>query len=271
MFRRSPAGDAPSRASSRKKWRPDDHDPVLPGDLPEVSPSPEVAAPEVLAPEPVEGRAEPAPAPARAPRRWPLRRFWLVAPPLLLLLAASWFALPIRAVTVSGNHHLGAADVVRAAGVTPDFGWLYYGQRQASRLAANPWVASAEVTRQFPDRLDIHITERVPYAVLRESGAAPVAVARDGTRLPGVAPDPALPAITGWGPERITEALAVLEAARPYGVQSVEYTPTGLTVRTAAGSAWSGDLESLLKYAGALADYPNQAIHIYPWGVSVQE
>ncbi|GHG02444.1 hypothetical protein GCM10017783_13440 [Deinococcus piscis] len=196
---------------------------------------------------------------------------WVFLPLTVLALAASWYALPIREVAVSGNQHLSAEAVVRAAGVDKGSSWLYYGARQAAGLTREPWIESAEVTRQFPGRLNVHITERRPYAMLRESGQQPVAVARDGTRLPGAEPAAALPNVTGWGPERTGDALAALEALAPYHVQSVEYTPSGLSVKSAGSSAWSGDLESLLKYAGALAEYPNQQIHIYPWGVSVQE
>lgn len=200
-----------------------------------------------------------------------LRWGWLLLPPALLALAASWFALPIREVTVKGHRHLSAEQVVQAAGITPDYGWLYYGQPQAAALLDNPWIASAEVVRQFPGRVSITVTERTPHAVLQESGHEPVAVAEDGTRLPGADLKSKLPTISGWGPDRIRDALTALDATQSYGVQSVEYTPTGLLATTAQGSAWSGDLESLLKYAGALESYPNHQIHIYPWGVSVQE
>ncbi len=201
-----------------------------------------------------------------------MRWGWVAVPALLLGLAASWFALPIREVEVSGNRHLSAEDVVAAAGLARGSSWLYYGARQAAGLTANPWIATAEVARQFPGRLSIKVTERAPYAVLRESGQSPVAVARDGTHLPGAPLNlGGLPTISGWGPERTGDALTALEALAPYHVQLVKYTPSGLTVSSPESTAWSGDLESLLKYAGALADYPNQAIHIYPWGVSVQE
>ncbi|MDO4262739.1 MAG: FtsQ-type POTRA domain-containing protein [Deinococcus sp.] len=213
----------------------------------------------------------PAPSRAASRHRAGVRWGWVFLPLAMLGLAASWFALPIREVEVSGHRHLSAAEVVQAAGVGGGSGWLYYGARQASGLTRNPWIESAEVTRQFPDRLRVQITERRPYAVLRESGQPPVAVARDGTRLPGAELAATLPTVSGWGPERTGDALTALEALAPYHVQSVEYTPSGLSVKAADSSAWSGDLESLLKYAGALTEYPNQQIHIYPWGVSVQE
>ena len=56
-----------------------------------------------------------------------------------------------------------------------------------------------------------------------------------------------------------------------YTVQSVTYTPSGVSVKLKTGSVWSGDLRALVKYAGSISMYPDRDIFIYPWGVSVQE
>ena len=86
-------------------------------------------------------------APEARPRRVPAR-LWpgLLAGALLLgVLAALWFLLPVRSVTVSGNRHLSAAQVTRLAGLTPPFygaehpgGWLFYGGWRAAGLRASP-------------------------------------------------------------------------------------------------------------------------------------
>lgn len=191
-------------------------------------------------------------------------------------LAASWALLPVRQVTVSGNRHLTGAEVRRLAGLggVPgggEFGWLYYGGWRARGLLDSPWVAAAQVTRRFPDRVEITVTERVPVARWQDVTGTLESLAADGTVLPGVAQAGALPLVHGWGPERREEALRVLSALSGYNVQSVAYTPSGLRVNLAAGSVWSGDPESLLKYAGSIGMYPNKNINIYPWGVSVQE
>ncbi|WP_235514663.1 cell division protein FtsQ/DivIB [Deinococcus sp. Leaf326] len=189
-------------------------------------------------------------------------------------LAASWLLLPVRTVTVSGNGHLSTAEVRRLAGLDPvlgsEFGWLYYGRWRARGLLDSPWVASARVTRIFPDQVSIEVTERRPFARWQPPGGEAVTLAEGGEVLPD-GPTTGLPVLSGWGPDRLKTALTAARALSRYTVQSAAYTPSGVTVRTANGSVWSGDLNSLLKYAGSISMYPNQHINIYPWGVSVQE
>lgn len=205
-----------------------------------------------------------------APRRslnWP----WIIGSVAVVgALAASWFALPIRQVGVSGNVQLPAAQVKALLGATPGFGWLYYGSWRARKLLDSPWVQSAVVTRTFPDRVSVEITERRPVARTTQGGEVS-ALAADGTLMPGAQNVGALPLIQGWGPDRRADALRVLSALSGYNVQSVTYTPAGVKVQLPSGSVWSGDLVSLLKYAGSISMYPNRDLSIYPWGVSVQE
>lgn len=218
----------------------------------------------------VAASAPPIPRPPR--RRWR----WIVGGLALAgALAASWFALPIRSIEVTGERHLNAGRVRQLAGLSPEFGWLYYGAWRARGLLDDPWILSASVTRRFPDAVTVQVNERRPVARWRKANGAVVALAADGTVLP---PPPErsaelarLPLIQGWGPSRLGEALKVLTALGGYNVESVAYTPTGLRARMPAGSVWSGDLKSLLKYAGSIGMYPKQNINIYPWGVSVQE
>ncbi|WP_235692428.1 cell division protein FtsQ/DivIB [Deinococcus aquaedulcis] len=238
-----------------------------------VGPEPTASAPtpdpaleaEPLAPEPVY--------PTVRPRHRVRRRVLALAMCLLVLGGAvgAWYALPIRTVTVSGNAHLSAQEVKALAGLSPDFGWLYYGAWRARGLLDSPWVASAVVTRTFPDRVQVQLTERQPRARWRQPGGKIVAVAADATVLPGARKTESLPLIEGWGPNRVNEVLGLLDALARYNVQSVAYTPTGLTLKVANRRVWTGDVQALLKYAGSISMYPNSEISIYPWGVSVQE
>ncbi|WP_026332215.1 cell division protein FtsQ/DivIB [Deinococcus apachensis] len=230
------------------------------------------AAPPALEPVPTTPDAPvPEVPPTRLRRRWGRLWWTLGAVALAGALAASWFALPIRAVTVTGNTRLSEAQVRKLAGLTSGFAWPYYGTWRAQGLRRSPWISSAVVTRRFPDTVEVRVTERVPFARLQQPGGRVVVLAEDGMVLPGAREVDALPLLTGWGPGRVGDALFVARALRGYNVQSVEYTPSGITARTASGSVWSGDLRTLLKYAGALVQFPNKQIHIYPWGVSVQE
>lgn len=222
----------------------------------------------------VEHAASPTLSTLRPPSR---RRWWWLGGGVLLTgaLAASWFALPIRAVEVTGERHLSAGRVRELAGLTPGFGWLYYGAWRARGLLDDPWVRSAVVTRHFPDAVTVQVNERQPVARWQKDNGTVVALAADGTVLPRLSEKDAelarLPLIQGWGPSRLPEALKVLTVLGGYNVESVAYTPTGLRAKMPAGSVWSGDLKSLLKYAGSIGMYPKQNINIYPWGVSVQE
>ncbi|GAA5533192.1 FtsQ-type POTRA domain-containing protein [Deinococcus metallilatus] len=217
----------------------------------------------------------PDPAPAEDPprRRVNRRPLWwgLGAAVVIGALAGSWYGLPVRTVTVEGNAQLTAAQVRRLAGLTPGFSWPYYGAWRAQGLASTPWIRSAVVTRRFPDAVDVRVVERVPFARWQRPDGSVVALAEDGTVLPGAGHLDALPLLSGWGPDRLRDALFVARALQQYNVQSVAYTPSGITAQTANGTVWSGDLKNLLKYAGAIVQFPSKQIHIYPWGVSVQE
>ena len=219
-----------------------------------------------------------------APSRRSPRRFWLgllFAVLLVGTLAALWFLLPIRAVTVSGNKHLSAAQIEALAGLTPPFygaehpgsgrpgGWLFYGGWRAAGLRASPWLLDVQVLRRFPGKVEIQVTERVPAARWQTPDGKVVTIAWDGTVLPGATLTG--PLLVGWGPDRLPLARTVAKAFERYTVESVRYTPSGLTIQTQAGTVWSGNLNSLLKYSGSVKMFAGKHMSIYPWGVSVQQ
>lgn len=200
------------------------------------------------------------------------RRGLLLSAVALLLLAglllAVWFGLPIRSVRVEGNRALSSARVAELAGVRKGFGWVYYGAWRASALEQHPWVRGATLTRVFPDTVVVRVEEREPAARVVRDGRE-VVIAWDGVELPGA--KPLGPLLSGWGPDRTDEAIAAARLLARYNVNSVDYTPSGLTVKTAAGTVWSGSLASLQKYAAGVTMNPGKRVNIYPWGVSVQE
>ncbi|MDK2011756.1 MULTISPECIES: cell division protein FtsQ/DivIB [Deinococcus] len=211
---------------------------------------------------------------ASAPRRRSRRPLWAALAAALVVGAGvgAWFALPVKTVSVSGNVRLSEARVRELAGLEGSpFGWLYYGAWRARGLLDSPWVQSAVVTRTFPDRVAIAVTERVPRARWQRRTGEVVAVARDGTVLPAATGTGGLPLISGWGPDRVPEVLGLLDTLGRYTVRTVTYTPSGVRVKLKTGSVWSGDLNALVKYAGSISMYPDRDIYIYPWGVSVQE
>jgi cell division protein FtsQ len=98
------------------------------------------------------------------------------------------------------------------------------------RLLAYGWVADAYVSRRLPDRLLIHITERVPAAVWQDNGQLTLIDAA-GRLLAPVDPEhmPNLPLVIGPGADRQEAAYQQLLSAAP-----------GLRPRIRAAS-WIGD------------------------------
>ena len=110
----------------------------------------------------------------RSRSRW--RAAFLVLAGLAIVTGAGWAllgnrVLVVRSVTVTGTHLLSPGQVIAAADVprgTPllrvDVGAV------ASRVEAIPQVASAAVTKEWPDHLVIAVTERVPVMTVRMAG-----------------------------------------------------------------------------------------------------
>ena len=92
----------------------------------------------------------------------------LLAGVVLLLawgLAALWQAplFKVEVVKVTGVSHLKNAEVIALADVPSDATLLKLPAGTiAERVQSSPWVASVDVSRQFPDTLNITVHERVP-------------------------------------------------------------------------------------------------------------
>jgi cell division protein FtsQ len=87
---------------------------------------------------------------------------------------------------------------------------LSFDSRAAQRrIESLPWVERASVERVLPDRLDVHVVERAPYAVWRLNGRH-FLVDKAGRVLATVPSDamPTLPRVAGEG--------AAIEAVRLY-------------------------------------------------------
>jgi cell division protein FtsQ len=80
----------------------------------------------------------------------------------------------VRSVEIVGAVEL-SEDVVRSIAALPEGSTLirFPGAEMKDRLEADPWIASATVSRDFPETIRIRIEERVPYALV-DSGQAPL-------------------------------------------------------------------------------------------------
>jgi cell division protein FtsQ len=97
--------------------------------------------------------------------------------------AANAAGMRIATVSLSGQRQVGREEIFRAAGVTDHSSLLFLDVAQArAKLEAMPWIAEAQVRKLYPDRLQITIAEREPFALWQSQGKVSV-IAADGTVL----------------------------------------------------------------------------------------
>jgi cell division protein FtsQ len=104
--------------------------------------------------------------------------------------------------------------VLATAGITSTTSILLLDVADArARLTASPWIAEATVRKLYPARLEVEITERVPFALWQTDGRISV-ISADGTVLGPLADRRfvALPLVVGRGAEKKAKAfLATLD------------------------------------------------------------
>ncbi len=97
--------------------------------------------------------------------------------------AANAMGMRIAAVSLSGQRQVSREEIFAAAGVTDRSSLLFLDVADArARLEAIPWIAEATVRKLYPDRLQITVTEREPFALWQQQGKVKV-IAADGTVL----------------------------------------------------------------------------------------
>jgi cell division protein FtsQ len=95
-------------------------------------------------------------------------------------LAARGLGFGIGTVTISGIHELSGDDVLALAGLTPQKSLAFLDAAEVRRrLKAQPLVQDVSVTKLYPDRLVIAITERQPYALWQKDGQVSL-ISQDG-------------------------------------------------------------------------------------------
>jgi cell division protein FtsQ len=122
----------------------------------------------------------------------------LVALAVLAFLRSPVFAA--HDITVVGEHRLTQQRVLRIAGIAEGQNVVTFDAEEARRrLEADPWVASAEVSRRLPDTIAVRITERVSVGAIETHQGWEV-VAADGVILETPSRQPRLPTITATIP-----------------------------------------------------------------------
>ena len=112
-------------------------------------------------------------------------------------------------IRITGLIHQDAAMVLNALGVRPGGSLVGFDATNAKALLENlDWVSTATVQRSFPNKLEISVVERVPFAVWQRAGSYYV-IDRSGSAMSNVLPGnlPALPLVTGEGAQFMVAAL----------------------------------------------------------------
>ena len=85
---------------------------------------------------------------------------------------AGYFGYAARDISIAGLEHQNADAVLSVIGVRPDSPLIFFDASRAKRILENvDWVEQASVRRLHPNRLEIEVVERKPYAVWQRGGA----------------------------------------------------------------------------------------------------
>jgi cell division protein FtsQ len=192
---------------------------------------------------------------ARAPRRrrTPWRAAFFALAGLGIIAGVAWALLGsrllvVRSITVSGTHLVSSAQVLAAADVPLGTPLMRVDTaRVAQRVEAIRQVASATVSKNWPDHLTISVRERVPVVAVRMAGGGFDLVDPDGVIVRWSAARPAalplfmttLPGSALRGDPGLAETSAVLAELPSWllaSLQEVAVTGTPLVPGLASGS-----------------------------------
>jgi cell division protein FtsQ len=115
------------------------------------------------------------------------------------MFAARGFA--VRTITLSGQERAAPDSIYHAISIHPGDPMLAVDPAAVrGRLLDLPWIADAEVRRQFPDSVSVHVIEKRPFALWR-SGSSLWVIERSGSIITNVDRDAFvhLPLLLGEG------------------------------------------------------------------------
>ena len=120
----------------------------------------------------------------------------------------------LNEISLSGHRFTPDSDIFDAIDLASTPTMLSFDSRAArARIESLPWVERASIERVFPDRIEVHVTERAPFAVWL-AGTRSFLIDKTGRVLSAVAGTtaPSLPRFSGEG--------AAAEAASLYAALS---------------------------------------------------
>lgn len=96
---------------------------------------------------------------------------------------ASAVGFRIAAISIAGQQRVSREDIIGMLGISETTSLLFYDVEGArARLKQNPWIAEATVRKLFPDRIEVTVEERQPFALWQAERKVTV-IAADGTVL----------------------------------------------------------------------------------------
>lgn len=110
----------------------------------------------------------------------------------------------VRSVSISGQHHMRERDILDILGLEPGVSLMTFDVARAhDTLLREPWVEAASVRKIYPGKLQIQLTERVPFAVWQRGRVVSV-VDRNGLVLDDFNEETygSLPILVGHGAQR---------------------------------------------------------------------
>ena len=127
--------------------------------------------------------------------------------------------MPVRGIAVEGNVNLSDAEVQEATGIEPDTPIGRVNVRDAAkRVASNPWVETATVSRNWPNAIDVQLTEHAPIAWVERDGE-PHLIDRQGRDFITAPPPPGAVQLDGIDDAQMEQAVEVAasisDRARP--------------------------------------------------------
>ena len=131
--------------------------------------------------------------------------------------AANAAGFRIANIALTGQRQLSREDILTSAGISGGTSSLFLDPDAARRrLKSNPWIAEAAVLKLYPDRLQIQITERKPFAIWQQDRRLSL-IASDGTVLESYVPPrfAGLPLVVGIGAESQAKGFLKLLARQP--------------------------------------------------------
>lgn len=120
----------------------------------------------------------------------------------------------VHSVTISGHRYMQERDILDILGLSPGVSLMTFNVASAQEtLLREPWVKSASVRKIYPGKLQIKLSERVPFAVWQRGSIVSI-VDRDGLVLDDFNEElhGSLPIVVGHGAQRKgAEFLAMMD------------------------------------------------------------